>query len=534
MESKRSCPECHLIFEAELPVTGVLVCPLCNTVFPAAPPISPVPLVASPLPSAASGQQVLRGFLAVGAVLFLVGGIGYAYHLMNGVSHKAIAMPIPAENTPAPAVSPPQVEFVPTILIEPTPPATAEEPRPSPQPPQLQSRPPAPPPRRQPLPLLKETSPPLTLPERVNRAIDRGLAFLRKKHYKSIEYRNYLGLLGLTLLECGVAGDDPSVQQIAAQIRSRARDLAQTYELALAILFLDRLGNSSDRVLIRIFGERLLLGQLACGAWSYSCLVNGRRPARTNIRNPSGRGVTYHGDNSNTQFAILGLWVAQRHGVRAGPALLAAEQYFRNTQAGDGSWGYHANMANNPDSMTCAGLMSLAMRYGVSAGQGRDIRPDHPVSVHDAAIHRGLNYLARSLDKITVLGHRVIGVEARDPLYFLWSLERVAAIYDLKKLGEREWYPWAAQMLVETQLPDGRWQGLGDPVGTCLALLVLKRSNFAQDLQLAVQEPGSRPMPEISLPIIREGPDVFLGQTNKPRPPAPPIGPSIAVTPQTK
>src|SRR5207302_4089676 len=46
------------------------------------------------------------------------------------------------------------------------------------------------------------------------------------------------------------------------------------------------------------------------------------------------------GDNSNTQFAILGLWAARRHGVPVEKALARADSRFRTSQNGDGGWGY--------------------------------------------------------------------------------------------------------------------------------------------------------------------------------------------------
>src|SRR5205823_9643393 len=46
------------------------------------------------------------------------------------------------------------------------------------------------------------------------------------------------------------------------------------------------------------------------------------------------------GDNSNTQFASLALWVARRYGVPAEPALVGIEKRFRATQFPDGSWSY--------------------------------------------------------------------------------------------------------------------------------------------------------------------------------------------------
>jgi hypothetical protein len=529
VEPKRTCPECNLIFEAPPTETGRLTCPLCDTVFSATPPVAPLPTVPASSPQATApltaAQHVWKGCLAVAALLFVLGGLVYAYHLAGGLEKKAAKA-----TPPEPTVAPSAPELPPVIEIIPSRPAFPPPVRPlvpEPEPPPL-SPPPKPP------SIAAEARPPLPLPERINLAIDRGLAYLQKHHKGHDQYRNYLGLFGLALLECGVSAKDPSVQQIAAWVRTRETILTATYELALAILFLDRLNDPSDRALIRTFGQRLVAGQLECGAWTYTCNDKQRRtpewPAAPKIisrshSNPLGGSasrprITYRGDNSNTQFALLGLWVAQRHGVSARRALLAAEQYFRATQLSDGSWSYHPLVPHYRDSMTCAGLMALAMRYGVISGQGRDIRPDQPVQVSDRAIRQGLHFLGESLNKVSLAGDRITGVEARDPLYFLWSLERMAMIYDRKTIGDKEWYPWAAQMLIETQRPDGSWSApYGGPVGTCFALLILKRSNLARDLQLAVpSEPTRRPSEEMQ----------GVGERNAP---AAPPGPTIIQLP---
>jgi hypothetical protein len=523
MELKRTCPECNLIFDATLPESGTLTCPLCDAVFSPRPPaaLTPAPPAASASstpPRITSGQHVLKGCVAVGTLLVLVGGLVYAYHLVGGIEQKTAAL-LP---TPAPATPSTEAPTVIEVVQLPPPPQR----QPPPREPALPQRPSAPP------PIVQAPRRPLSLAERVNEAIDRGTDYLRHRHSEHNNYRNYLGLLGLTLLECGVPAQDPSVRQIAGWIRSRERDLWSTYELTLAILFLDRLNDPRDRTLLRTFDQRLLTGQLECGAWTYSCLNSDkRRPAAPPPLNPqipsviswsnakplsdpkARSRISYGGDNSNTQFAILGLWVAQRHGVSSRAALLAAEQYFRQTQKSDGSWAYHPNAMNYRDSMTCAGLMSLAMRYGVIGGQGRDIRPEHPVHVRDRAVTEGLRFLGRSLDKIARAGEQITGVEARDPLYFLWSLERMAVIYDLRTIGDTEWYPWAAEMLVEIQQPDGIWRApYAAPIGTCFALLILKRSNPAHDLQLAVGEPPRRG-PDVTGPTVIQGPDAALGPT---------------------
>ena len=68
-------------------------------------------------------------------------------------------------------------------------------------------------------------------------------------------------------------------------------------------------------------------------------------------------------------------------------------------------------------------------------------------------------------------------------LYFLWSLERMAVIYDLKKVGYVDWHEWGTDVILKAQTADGSWKerfpGLPD---TCFALLFLKRANIVKDL----------------------------------------------------
>src|SRR5207244_1747774 len=77
---------------------------------------------------------------------------------------------------------------------------------------------------------------------------------------------------GLTLLECGaVPAKDMHVQKAAAYVRAHSSNLTATYELSLAILFLDRLGYERDRPLIQGMALRLLAGQNDGGGWTYQC-----------------------------------------------------------------------------------------------------------------------------------------------------------------------------------------------------------------------------------------------------------------------
>src|SRR4051812_47203207 len=82
---------------------------------------------------------------------------------------------------------------------------------------------------------------------KVNRAINRGVKFLKRAQGNEGTWSvgdeghrtGYAALPGLTLLECGVPANDPSVQAVAAFVRHSAPKLDTTYELALAVLFLD-------------------------------------------------------------------------------------------------------------------------------------------------------------------------------------------------------------------------------------------------------------------------------------------------------
>jgi hypothetical protein len=364
------------------------------------------------------------------------------------------------------------------------------------------------------------------LPLRVNRAIDRGLAHLRRDWYQPKAYQNYLGLLGLTLLECDVPRDDPAVGRIADLVRGQ-RDLDRTYELSLAILFLDRLGEPKDRGIIQVFAQRLLEGQTDSGSWGYVCP---RRPAAL-LAGSSG-------DNSNTQFAVLGLWVAQRHGVSVGPALRLTAQHFRQTQRDDGSWSYTRLLALSKHSMTCAALFCLAAEQGTSPGYVRKVLPRGRTVVHEPAITRGFRFLSKACDTIADGG----AIDSAGRLYFLWSLERVAAIYGLETIGGRPWYPWTAELVVRAQQGDGSWPDEGPrPVSTCFALLILRRSNLTPDLLVgapdltqpreligAPGQPRAREVPERAGPATPPRPAPLRVTTPAPRPRTKPGANTIA------
>ena len=112
----------------------------------------------------------------------------------------------------------------------------------------------------------------------IDGAIEKGVGYLRKTQLPTGTWGEghgigYASLAGLTLLECNVPANDNGIQRAAHYVRTHInlQKTNMTYEVSLAILFLDRLGDFRDRPMIQGLALRLLAGQNDCGGWSYNC-----------------------------------------------------------------------------------------------------------------------------------------------------------------------------------------------------------------------------------------------------------------------
>lgn len=195
-------------------------------------------------------------------------------------------------------------------------------------------------------------------------------------------------------------------------------------------------------------------------------------------------------DNSNTHFAILALWAARRHDVPMMLPLSMLDKRFRSSQYEDGRWGYRFNGPGGARaSMTAVGLLGLGIGHGNfrdmwAGGVAMEERGIKLPPRQDPAIQRGLAALAQYIDTDQK--------RSVQDLYFMWTVERVAVLYNLQTIGQKDWYRWGTDQLLAEQSADGSWHtqsfsGSSSTIDTCMALLFLRKANLLDDLTRNIQ-----------------------------------------------
>ena len=248
------------------------------------------------------------------------------------------------------------------------------------------------------------------------------------------------GFTALQLLALGHAGLTEEDQAVSRACKFLQRNFPNndTYGVGLYAAAFEVINPKKYRAEIQKAAKWLIERQARNGTWDYQGENNG--------------------DNSVTQFALLGLKAALNAGVAVDQKVLdLSESHFRRTQLGDGGWGYSDQVAQMSPSMIPAGLTALHVagvkeRKSLELEKGPEFIGRYEM---DPAVSKGIAAMSRSLGFSNA--------------YLAYGIERVGIFYDRQFLGNVEWYPTGCAAIVrrEVAVPKlGRGRGLfGRQVG---------------------------------------------------------------------
>ena len=314
--------------------------------------------------------------------------------------------------------------------------------------------------------------------EQVRQSIDRAVSYLERQQNRNGSWQEYNGFPGgvtalctLALLNAGVSPEDPRVE--AALSRLRTLRPAQTYVTSLQTMVFCAAQPKKDLLLIRQNVKWLESTQITSGerrgGWSYPSQARGTG-----------------GDPSNTQFAMLALYEAERAGVKVNQRTWQlALQYWQSLQNPDGSWAYIKGRPGT-GSMTCAGITSAVIASGqLNTGDAEivdgEVRCCGTQNINQM-IENGLNWLERNFS-VHTNPTNAVGPERSESnlLYYLYGIERTGRMTAQRFVGDHDWYREGSDMLVRNQdALSGYWKGSGlaesDPlIGTSFGLLFLAK-----------------------------------------------------------
>ena len=248
---------------------------------------------------------------------------------------------------------------------------------------------------------------------------------------QSLYITGMTALAGYALLEAGEPLGKKSIQKMISFCRININANLSVYNASLCAMFLAKADAVKYRGTIRQCADFLVERQLGNGMWAYSAF--GR----------DGRGISESGDNSNTQFAILGLKAAYDCGIRIPVSVWRrAGNHFRKTQNSDGGWGYADwTRSSSYCAMTAAALASLWIIKEVLEGKNRHCES----IVRDNVFETGKLYLDKHFSPKP-------GFLNMWHAYFLYAVERTGIITANRYIGGYDWYRAGAMAIVNMRI----------------------------------------------------------------------------------
>ena len=347
----------------------------------------------------------------------------------------------------------------------------------------------------------------------IDQAIRKGAEYLKTApSWGDWLHANCDELILLTMIHAGVPESNPKFDEYLRHCLQAP--LEKTYKVACLAMSLEELDASGYQMKIAQCAAFLLDNQATNGQWSYgkqddtgvknypfvekekkvetgprqagarefgSTVREHKRPSKS-ILVPQTKHEGESGDNSNSQYAALGLRACFDANIKLpADALHLARKWWVESQWPDESdakagknavvsggdttrvqgWSYKKpgdEGQKGPYHAMTAGAVgaTVILEYML----GRDFKKD-PVT------KAGVNWLAKNYS-------------INSNLYYMYALERAGMLYDTTKFGDHDWYWDGAKSLVQSQNDDGSW-GKNDKIeknthDTCFAILFLKKA----------------------------------------------------------
>ncbi len=330
------------------------------------------------------------------------------------------------------------------------------------------------------------------LVEQVRKAIQGGIKYLRSKQladgsweideFSKVRPGGWTSLALLALLNAGVPPEDRMIQKGLDWLRKQEPGFV--YVRALQTMVYAEAGRNEDGERIQRNVQWLLKARIKDGdkllGWTYT----------TSHQAP---------DNSNTQYALLGLHAAHMAGAKI-PAGVWKEirDFYIDTQLESGGWVY-AQRHNNHSYLTMdtAGLCGLLIA-GMELNSGREklvVPARGSVHADNCGQYDEKGPIQKALRWIS--GPR-FDIELSDKVYYnLYGIERAGRLSGQRFLGPHDWYREGCKYLVAAQNKvDGDWPGRGFQfdkwplINTSFSLLFLSKGRTPVLISKMAHGPG--------------------------------------------
>jgi hypothetical protein len=359
---------------------------------------------------------------------------------------------------------------------------------------------------------------------RVDGAVRKGLAYLKTAKTPPVAFakiNDSFELVLLTFVVGGIPENDEKVQEYLKRLLDEP--LERTYKVVLQAMILEELDRVKYQNRIAQCAQFLLDNQCVNGQWSYgepsayvkdvppSTGVATPAPVREGAREFGAPGkkekpkvkskITVKkmkdgpatGDNSNSQYAALGLRACHDAGVilPKDPVQIARKWWIESQHDKDEDkgvatggespgvprgWCYSKQSVCSKNhrayaSMTAGAVGALAIcDYILDQDRKKD-----------AAIKSGLAWLNAHWSVTANEGPVEFDTSTKtEYYYFLYALERAGMLLDVPKVGSHDWYGEGAPAILDAQKADGSWfggAGRCNPTwDTCFAILFLKKA----------------------------------------------------------